>query len=107
MHRVPYNTRYWDARSTAHIHQLRGTPKPNDENVHAQVYEIDERVQQKSGEPRTRRRVALHVVQLRSRSQDAESDACDGSRSMRPRLDNRRNRSPVKLKHYPGPASLA
>jgi len=74
------------SRSASHIHVIRGTAEPHDENVHATVYPTHKWLQRESRESWLCCGLALHALQLLSDSSDAESHARYGCWRERPRL---------------------
>ncbi len=67
------------SRAEAHFDQLRKKTKLDDENEHASVHTLDQRLFKKGRQFGSCGGFALHVLQLRQDSSDAEGDSRNGN----------------------------
>ena len=74
----------------AREHVLHRTPEPHHADEHAPVHALVEWLFQEDREPRSRRGLALRVLQLLPRSQNAACHASDGSGAHGSRVEHRR-----------------
>ena len=74
------------ARPTPHLYQLRREAKPHDSHGDPPLHAADECVFEEAGQPQSRLRSALRVLQFLPDTQELACDASDGSRHYRPRL---------------------
>ncbi len=61
-----------EPRREAHLHELRGAPEPHNANEHARLHAAHERLLEEDRQPLSFHRAALHVLQLRADSPNAQ-----------------------------------